>query len=135
MELIYIFGIVYAAMIGVTIVCIVIENIAVWRLKKLLIPLGVKKIEIGANTALWKKVVLAPFIAWLFPMFIKSMCHTTSYYLHLRSLPKEQRRYDYECELARKTLAGMAEMMINKGKVIDEKGSKISNIEDDDLPF
>lgn len=55
MKLVYIIAIVYAAVIGITIICIVIENIVVWRIKKLLIPIGVEKIEIGAHAALWKK--------------------------------------------------------------------------------
>ena len=58
MKLLYIIGIAYAAVVGITIICIVIENIAVWRIKKLLKPLGVEKIEIGAHAALWKKIIV-----------------------------------------------------------------------------
>lgn len=132
MKLLYIIGIAYAAVVGITIICIVIENIAVWRIKKLLKPLGVEKIEIGAHAALWKKIIVAPFVAWLFPMFVKSMYKTTRYYMHLRSLPEEQRKSDYEREVTRNTLAGMAEMLINKGEVIDKRNYFI---QDDDLPF
>lgn len=132
MKLVYIIAIVYAAVIGITIICIVIENIVVWRIKKLLIPIGVEKIEIGAHAALWKKIIVVPFVAWLFPMFIKSLYNTTIYYLHLRSLPEEERKSDYENEVTRKTLAGMAEMLINKGEVIDKRNYFI---QDDDLPF
>ena len=132
MKLVYIIAIVYAAVIGITIICIVIENIVVWRIKKLLIPIGVEKIEIGAHAALWKKIIAAPFVAWLFPMFIKSLYNTTIYYLHLRSLPEEERKSDYENEVTRKTLAGMAEMLINKEEVIDKRNYFI---QDDDLPF
>ena len=132
MSILQIIGIAYATLIGVTIVSILIEHIAILRIRKLLNPLGVEKIEIGAHAVLWKKIVLAPFIAWLFPMFIKSMYQMTSYYLHLKSLPEERRRDDYEREVVRRTLASMAEMMINKRSV---KKENVSTLADDDLPF
>lgn len=132
MSILQIIGIAYATLIGVTIVSILIEHISIWRIRKLLNPLGVEKIEIGAHAALWKKIVLAPFIAWLFPMFIKSMYQTTSYFFHLKSLPEERRRGDYESEMVRRTLASMAEMMINKRSVKKENESPLG---DDDLPF
>lgn len=132
MTALQILGIVYAILIGITFICIVIEHFSIWRIRKLLNPLGVETIEIGAHAALWKKMVLSPFIAWLFPMFIKSMYQTTSYYLHLKSLPEERRRGDYEREVVRRTLASMAEMMINKRSV---KKENVSTLADDDLPF
>ena len=132
MTALQILGIVYAILIGITFICIVIEHFSIWRIRKLLNPLGVEKIEIGAHAALWKKIVLSPFIAWLFPMFIKSMYQTTSYFFHLKSLPEERRRGDYESEMVRRTLAGMAEMMINKRSV---KKENVSTLADDDLPF
>ena len=132
MNLIYIIGITYVALICITIICMLIEHIAVWRIRKLLILLGVEKINIGAHATLWKKIMLAPFIAWLFPMFIKSMYHTNSYYRHLNSLPKEHRKEDYENEVKRMSLAGTVELIINK-KTDCKK--EISIVKDDGIPF
>ena len=132
MTLLKIAGIAYVILVCVTWFCLLAEYVAARRVHKLLKPLGIDKLDGNATNGLWKKLLLAPFVVWMFPWVMKNMWQALTYYFHLKSLPEEKRRADYEGEVLRRTFAGMAKM-VNKSHKASNK--KVSTIENDGFPF
>ena len=132
MTFMQIVGVAYSVLVCITLISLLIEYFVARRVYKLLRPLGVEKLDGNATHGLGKKLLFAPFVAWMFPWFLKNMWQALTYYFHLKSLPEDKRKADYEGEVLRRTFASMAKM-VNKSRKTSKKNA--STIEDDGLPF